>query len=111
MSIGIRAAIVLLAGTAMIMHARQKDPVTGKTILGDKETCNQGETCVCGSPPIDVKVGCECQIDSLGKTGTQHCPVDKGGGPGPLTIGGVGGFIGGIVGAALTLFLRRRAAG
>ena len=87
------------------LHAKSKDS-SGKTILGDGEKCEQGEVCRCVN--VDVKVGCECKI-TLG-SGTQHCPVGTGGGPGPLNVQTVvlSGLAGALLGSFLTFVVMRR---
>lgn len=76
------------------------------TTLKHREKCAEGQTCKCGNPPIDIKVGCECQIDSIGGTGTQHCPLSTGlQSTTGLVIAGLGGV---FLGAALTYLLMRR---
>jgi hypothetical protein len=94
--------LTLLGGD---LHAKSKD-TNGITTLGDGEKCEKGEVCRCVN--VDVKVGCECKI-TLG-SGTQHCPVGSGGGPGPLNVQTVvlSGLGGALLGSLLTFAVMRR---
>jgi hypothetical protein len=96
----VAVALLLAAG----VYAQQ--PVQpGKPTLKDREKCTTDGGCVCGSPPIDVKKGCECQIDSVGKTGTQHCPIGDVGTK-PLTSV-LWGLVGAVIGSGLTFVAMR----
>lgn len=104
-------AMVMIAAiltVSSVSYAQQ--PVSSdQPVLEDGGTCTSDAGCKCGSPPIDVKKNCTCKIDSLGKTGTQHCPAGDAGGPKPLTSG-LWALIGAVIGSALTfLAMRRRA--
>lgn len=96
-------AAVLVLST--VSYAQQ--PSGGKKALKSGEKCEDAAGCVCGNPPIDVKKGCSCQIDSLGGTGTQHCPLGDAG-TRPIINDVVWGLIGVVLGAGATFVALRR---
>jgi hypothetical protein len=78
--------------------------------LGDRESCPKGETCSCGSPPINVPEGCECQVDGPSGTGTAHCSAVAQ--SGFLSWAIIGGLVGVVVGATgAFLVMRNRGTG
>jgi hypothetical protein len=99
------AAPAMAAMLAVGLWSQQPAGGSGKR-LGDREKCPEGQSCECGSPPINVPAKCECRIDSVSGTGTSHCPIGDIGIK-PLTWTVAGGVIGGVIGAALTLLLTR----
>ena len=109
-----RLALVVIALVILDLPGQEPISPTAKIVLKDKEKCGEGQTCVCGSPPIDVEVGCECQIDSLGGTGTQHCPLGKAGtnpvsgSLNPVSNPVIAGILGLLIGSGLTFLATRR---
>jgi hypothetical protein len=104
-----RLAMVMIAAmlaVSTVSYAQQ--PVSSdQPVLKDGDKCTSDAGCKCGSPAIDVKKNCTCKIDSLGGTGTQHCPLGEGGGPRPLTSV-LWALLGAVIGSALTFLAMRR---
>jgi hypothetical protein len=98
----------VIAALTITLAAQMPNNGTNKKTLENRETCKEAGGCLCGSPAIDVKNGCECQIEPTSGTGSQHCPADNGGGPGPLHF--LWGAIGIVIGSVLTYALMRKRA-
>jgi hypothetical protein len=104
------ATMVIVAMLAMSGVSYAQQPVSSdQPVLKDGDTCTADKGCKCGSPAIDVKKNCTCKIDSLGGTGSQHCPLGEGGGPKPLTSA-LWALLGAVIGSALTFVAMRRRA-
>ena len=97
------AFIVALAITSA---AQQPIDPTNPKVLKDGDTCTLTGGCVCGTNSAPVQKDCQCQI-TLG-SGTEHCPVGKGGGGPTLLQGGTFIIIGILLGALPTYFSMRR---
>lgn len=102
------ATLMIAAMLAVSSASYAQQPVSAdQPVLGDGDKCTADAGCKCGSPAIDVKKNCTCKIDSVGKTGTQHCPAGDAGGPRPLNSG-LWALFGALIGSGLTFVAMRR---
>jgi hypothetical protein len=96
----------IIAALAITLAAQQPIDPNAKVRLGDGITCTDSRGCICGNNDAPVGVGCQCQI-TLG-SGTEHCPVGKGGGGPTLLQGGLLILVGLLIGSGLTYVVMRR---